>query len=296
MKLSPEIRGFTTRPGVMTDLGRHAAAVDALPRDLGALCAVIQGDLLHFHWAGAYQVRLTPERAAQQHLRTAAATLDAILAIDPRPLTEHRAPADRAVGICRHYAVVTAAMLRAQGVPARSRCGFGAYFNPGTFEDHWVVEYWSDAEGRWVLADSQLDALQRGVLKPDFDPLDTPRDRFIVAGDAWRMCRAGGVDPNKFGIMDLRGLWFVAGNVVRDFAALNNMEMLPWDCWGPAPPTDQAISDERLTLFDRLADLTLDADRRFGELRALYEGDSGLRVPSEVFNALTNRMEPVAGS
>ena len=37
----------------------------------------------------------------------------------------------------------------------------------------------------------------------------------------------------KYGIFDLRGLWFVAGNVMRDFAALNNMEMLPWDVWAP---------------------------------------------------------------
>jgi hypothetical protein len=278
----------------MTGLGRHAAAIEALPRDLGALCAIIQGDLLHFHWAGAYQVQLTPERAAQQHLRTSGATLDAILAIDDRPLGQRRAPADRAVGVCRHYAVVTSAMLRAHGVPARSRCGFGAYFNPGTFEDHWVVEYWNEAEGRWVLADSQLDALQRGVLKPDFEPLDVPRDRFVIAGDAWRQCRSGAVDPKAFGIMDMRGLWFVGGNVLRDFAALNNMEMLPWDCWGPAPPDDRPLSDAHLALFDRLAELTLDADRRFGEIRALYEGDASLKVPGEVFNALTNRMEPVA--
>jgi hypothetical protein len=30
----------------------------------------------------------------------------------------------------------------------------------------------------------------------------------------------------------MRGLWFVAGNLLRDAAALNNMGMLPWDAWG----------------------------------------------------------------
>jgi hypothetical protein len=46
-------------------------------------------------------------------------------------------------------------------------------------------------------------------------------------------------------------------------------------------------------LFDRLAELTLDADRRFGEIRALYDADERLRVPATVFNAVLNRQDPV---
>jgi hypothetical protein len=30
----------------------------------------------------------------------------------------------------------------------------------------------------------------------------------------------------------MHGLWFSAGNLVRDIAALNNRETLPWDFWG----------------------------------------------------------------
>ena len=37
----------------------------------------------------------------------------------------------------------------APGVPARARCGFGAYFEKGKFVDHWVTEYWN--EGRKAL-------------------------------------------------------------------------------------------------------------------------------------------------
>ena len=64
--------------------------------------------------------------------------------------------------------------------------------------------------------------------------LDVPRDRFLVAGDAWAQCRTGETEPAKFGIVfaNLRGLWYVAGNLVRDIAALNKMEMLPWDVLG----------------------------------------------------------------
>jgi hypothetical protein len=74
--------------------------------------------------------------------------------------------------------------------PARPRCGFGAYFLPNHYEDHWVCEYWNEAGGRWVLVDAQLDELQRNVLETSFDTLDVPRDQFIVGGAAWKMCRS----------------------------------------------------------------------------------------------------------
>jgi hypothetical protein len=290
---SSTVLDFYTRPVAMTAAGGHAAVLEGLTPDLSGLCEVVQGVLLHFHWANAYGVTLAPERADQQHLRPASATLDAVFAINDQPLDVRRGAGDRAVGVCRHYAVVTSAMLRANGVPARSRCGFGTYFMPGEFVDHWVVEYWDAAQGCWRLVDSQIDALQKAALKPDFDPLDTPRDRFLIAGDAWRQCRAGKLDPMRFGIMDMRGLWFIAGNVLRDFAALNNMEMLPWDCWGAMAQPGEDLSPESLALVDRLAELTLDADARFDEIRALYEGDPSLHVPAEVLNAVRNQVETV---
>ncbi|HLK25141.1 MAG TPA: transglutaminase domain-containing protein [Caulobacteraceae bacterium] len=294
MPLPADIRAFYTATGPMTDLGPHAAAARGLPSDIAGLCDVIQGDLVHHHWAGAYKVELTPAKAAQQHLRGAAATLDALLASNPAPLGERREPAERAVGVCRHFSVVAAALLRAQGVPARARVGFGAYFEPGKYVDHWVVERWSEPEGRWILTDAQLDALQRQALKLDFDPLDVPRDRFIIAGDAWTQARAGEVDASKFGIFDMWGLWFIAGNVLRDFAALNNVEMLPWDVWGPDLQPNAALSEALTARFDQLAALTLEPDARFAELRALYEGEPSLRVPAELFNAVTQRVERVA--
>jgi hypothetical protein len=184
-------------------------------------------------------------------------------------------------------------VLRAHGVPARARCGFGAYFNAGSFEDHWVCDRRDTATGRWILADTQIDEVQRAALRPDFDLLDVPRDRFVIAGDAWVRCRAGDADPARFGIFDLRGLWFVAGNVLRDAAALCGMEMLPWDVWGAMRGPGQPLDDATLAFVDRVAELTRDPDARGDELRALYAGDDRLRVPPTVFNALLSRPEAV---
>ena len=118
-------------------------------------------------------------------------------------------------------------------------------------------------------------------LKPDFDILDVPRDRFLIAGDAWAQCRAGKADPAKFGIAfaNLRGLWFIAGNLVRDVAALNKMEMLPWDVWGAMPQPDESLTDEQLAFFDRLAALTRAPDSSFAELRSFMQMTTAFACP-----------------
>ena len=267
--------------------------LDAVPRDLGGMARVVQGLLLHEHWAPAYGVTLSDERRSQSHIRPASLMLDRLLADDGRPLPIARPVDARLVGVCRHFTVLLVTMLRAQGVPARARCGFGSYFNPGRFEDHWVCEYWNAADGRWTLVDAQIDEVQREKLKPDFDLLDVPRDRFVIAGDAWARCRAGEGNPSAFGIFQMRGLWFIAGNLMRDLAALNKMEMLPWDVWGAMVRPDEPLGDDRLALFDRLSAITRAPDAAFAELRRLYEDDKDLRVPGIVFNAVLNCTEAI---
>jgi hypothetical protein len=270
----------------------------ALPRDLGALCEVIQGDLIHVDLAAwLYDVKFPAERVSDKHVRPMPQLLARIDALCPQPLTAARRPADRMGGVCRHFALMLCNILRQQGVPARTRVGFGAYFNPGKFEDHWVCEYWNAAQSRWILVDAQLDAVQRRAFKIDLDPLDVPRDRFIIAGDAWQMCRSGRAHADDFGLSPvphLHGLWFIAGNIVRDLASLNRMEMLPWDVWGMMPANDMQLTAEAGAFLDKIAALTIAGDEAFPELRKVYESDDRLRVPDTVFNAERNAAERIA--
>jgi len=286
---------YYQRSGPMMALGAHAAEFSALPGDIASLCEVIQGVLIHRDIAPfLYRVTLSEEDRADAHIRPIAQMLTRIHALDARPLTIAREPAHRLPSVCRHFSLMLCAILRDRGIPARPRCGFGAYFEPGKFLDHWVCEYWNAADARWILVDAQLDAIQRKQFKPDFDTLDVPHDRFIIAGDAWKQCRSGRADASRFGILDMHGLWFVAGNLLRDLASLNRMEMLPWDVWGLMEMGDDALTSEKKTLLDRVAALTLAGDDKFGDVRAIYESDDRLRVPPVVFNALRNAPEPIA--
>jgi hypothetical protein len=276
-------------PTAMSDAGSKARLFDGLPHDVGGLAKVVQGLLMHEHVAPAYGLTLSPEQHAQAHVRGVQKILDCITRQDGRALATARPEGERVVGVCRHFTLLHVAMLRAQGVAARARCGFGAYFEKGKFVDHWVTEYWNETRRRWILVDPQIDERQRALFGVSFDTLDVPRDQFLVAGDAWQLCRKGQADPQAFGILHMHGLWFIAGNVIRDVAALNNREMLPWDVWGAMRPSD---ADLDMSLIDRLAELSHAPDQHADELRSAYQ-DERVAVPATVFNAVLNRPDPV---
>lgn len=295
MAIQQQILDFYAAPTAMTFGGKYAALFDELPNDISELTRIIQGLVLYEYVASNfYGFTIPNERKSETHIRPVESMLERLFALNEQPLSVSRSVDKRLVGICHHFALLLVAMLRAKGISARYRCGFGSYFNPPYFEEHVVCEYWNTAEARWVLVDPQFDEVWREKLKIEHDVLDVPRDRFIIAGDAWVQCRAGEANPLKFGIFkgELRGLWFIAGEIVRDVAALNKMEMLPWDVWGAIPPSDEPLNDGQLEFFDYLATLTRSPDISFTKLRT-YEDDNPLHVPTTVFNSLLNCSETI---
>jgi hypothetical protein len=276
--------------------GRHADLFDALPSDPVGCARAVQGLLIYEHVAERFYGYAPPEaRRAESHLRPVEKIIDALLALDDRPLQFGRPPEKRLIGICRHFMLLSLAIFRHHGVPARGRGGFGAYFNPGKFEDHWACEYWKADENRWALLDSQFDEVFVRNLAVDHDIHDVPRDRFLTSSNAWRRCRAGELDPQHFGIefSRLRGLWFIAGSLVRDLATLNGSEILPWDVWGAQPSPNATLTQAELEYFDEIALLTADPDANFDTLRRRYDHDRSLCLPKSVFNALLQRQENV---
>jgi hypothetical protein len=273
---------YYARPGPMTDLSAHAALLEDLPTEISALSEVVQGNLLHIFWAERYGIELSDERKQEVQLRSAAEMLARIGVVDDRPLTVPRPLEKRLVGNCRDFSTLLCALLRYRGAPARARCGFGAYFEPGKYIDHWVCEVWNADAGRWARVDAQLDALQRRALQIQFDPCDVPHDQFLAGGRAWQLCRAGQADPETFGIFDMWGLWFIRGDLVRDVASLNKMELLPWDGWGLIDRHDEDITPDDLALLDRVAALTAGHNDTFAEVRRIYQGNDLLRVPSVI--------------
>jgi hypothetical protein len=287
--------GFYAEPARLTEASRHHELLEALPADLGELAQIISRvGIYDVVAADFYGIDVPVQRAAEIHLRSVDDMLAGVLALEEAPLVVTRCPERRLFCRCAGFTRLLVAALRAQKTPARARCGFATYFTPGHFEDHWVGEVYDVVEARWRLIDAQLDEVWRARLDLTADEcVDLSPSRFLPAAEAWRRCRASDEDPERFGISfaGLHGLWFVASNLVRDLAALNKMEMLPWDVWGAQPAPDQPFGDEQVGFFDDLAELLTNPDASFDELWRRYQSDDRLRVPPQVFNALRNQAE-----
>lgn len=298
---------YYREPGRLTGLDDHRDALDPLPDNPAAICQVVQGLIAHGSWAKVYG--FTPEPGQESYPLRMNDLLAKIRGLDPRPLSIPRLPEDRAVASCREFAVLACAILRAKGIPARARCGFAVYLGcRGTLEDHWIVEYW-DGTG-WILHDPQVDPFQLGMLQqwglnqvvltdgrrlntgfPDPHSL-SPDSDFIVGGKAWRLCRDGLLDPMKCGIEDAWGLWFVRGQLLRDFAALRKLELVPhlcrepgdwqsWQSWRLLAAADADLTGEDLALLDEIAALSAHPDN-LEAIADAYRRNPALQVPEEI--------------
>jgi Transglutaminase-like superfamily len=177
----------------------------------------------------AHQLDLPEERLAENQIRPARELVARLLALDPAPLSVARQPDKRVVGTCRHFAVLACALLRYWGIPARVRCGFATYFQPGQGLDHWITEYRDADTRRWIRIDPEILGLTV-VEHPD----DLQPGQFLTGGEAWRAFRRGEIDSSRFGVYGTEnwGPAEIRGNAVKDLAALNMVETLPWDEWG----------------------------------------------------------------
>ncbi|MER5513536.1 transglutaminase domain-containing protein [Streptomyces sp. NPDC002763] len=251
-----------------------------LPTDPGELARLVRGLIIHRFEGDRLGYGIPAERLHHDgEVRFASGILRILRERSGAPLTEPRAYGERFVGTCRDFALLHVSLLRATGTPARVRGGFGTYFVDGFHEDHWITEY-RLPDGSWRLADPQVVDQGQDL---DFDPLDVARDRFVVAGDAWRAVRGGTADPGTFGLWGddgLRGAWFVRHSLVLDLACRNGVETLPWDGWLPLAGVEEpgaALSDDDLALLDAVAACGEE------EARRLY-ADPRLTAPREILS------------
>jgi Transglutaminase-like superfamily len=217
------------------------------------------------------------DRLAEKDIRPAAMLVEILIALNPAPLHVHRPAKSRVVGTCRHFAVLSCALLRYRGIAARARCGFATYFKPGLGLDHWIIEYRDELARRWVRVDTEV--LGLSVLER---PEDVPAGAFLTGGEAWSEYRAGRLDARTFGVYGTHnfGPAEIRGNAIRDLAAISKVETLPWDEWGRMADSYRGLTgpdyDE---LIDQIAVVCEDAAP--AAVASLY-GRDDLRVPPEL--------------
>jgi hypothetical protein len=256
-------------PGPMTDLSRcPKELLRNLPHDPDSLMRMVRGALISSSALRKRAISVPESRSSELQIRSASAMLEHI-----RDLAAFRPPELRLLGNCRQVATLTCALFRHRGIPTRVRAGFAGYFHPNTYDDHWIIEYWHVGECRWIRVDPQLDFEQSTSET-------LAAQQYFTGSEAWRACREGHADPNRFNMGgDNWGIGEVRGSVILDIAALNKMEMLPWDAWGRM---DDAYSGKTDSAYDDFLDgvsAVVNAND-FPAIRELYESSGDLRVPA----------------
>ena len=240
-----------------SDLGKWRSLVGVLPRDVRGLVEVVQNVLIHQFWIvdeRNYGVGVAALLDAGRDLHgdvnlfTAEAILDRFFGLNEAPISVKRDASEKVVGSCRDFTLVLVGFLRAQGVAARSRSGVATYFEAGHFEDHFVAEYFDEAQGRWVLVDAQLDGLMRERLGIGFDVCDVPRDVFLPAGEAMEKAMKEG-NFTDYGIREFLGAPYLRYKLFSEVCHLNCMEILPWEAWGIGEAAFEADLDAETGLF-----------------------------------------------
>ncbi len=174
----------------MTDPKGSVDLYEGLPSDPKRIVAAVQGVFVHGGLTWLYKLKPRDEQNEGWKVRQVADMLERIRRLDGRGLTARRELKNRLVVNCRQFAVLTCSIFRHHGIPARARAGYATYtWGRGKYENHWICEYWSAVDRRWVQVDAQIDQKQRKLMKIDFDTLDMPKGKFMAAGTGWKLCR-----------------------------------------------------------------------------------------------------------
>lgn len=274
--MNKEILEFYKKQGERTKVKKET--FKSFPNDIKKICEIIRGLGIHPCDLSKIGLNLPKERIKDRYLRTIQEVIDKIKKLDENNLTKSRKPEDKIVIICKHFAMLLASILREKGIPARCRCGFATYFKNGWFEDHWICEYWNGK--KWVRVDPQIDktkSVKKQITSINFT--DMPKDVFFPAGILWQLYRKNLLSGDFCGFSHEKGengKWYIRGNMLRDFFALNKIEYTYQE---ESKLMDRNYNPTKndLKLLDQIAELTINSDKNFKQIRKLYNLKINLR-------------------
>lgn len=290
--MTEEILRHYVKTSVYTYAGPYKEFFRSLPEDIPAIGRLVCGQITHptllytppspyleEKYFGKFSAYPKHRFKNEDELyMTAVAMTAGILRLDEQGFTEGRDVTQRIAVSCRQAAVLFSAILKAKGIPCRCRAGFMDFGDQGeSFTEHWVNEYWSQPEGRWVLVDA--DGYYEYEERFGYSQFDLPRRKFLPAPKAWLELRRGMLDKK----LDLFGSGLLTGvceYLFMDFHALMNNEIFysyqPRYLRGGA----EGLEDSLLQKLDQLAEWMLEPDKNFEKIAEAWDKDEDLFILS----------------
>ena len=275
---------------IYTDVGIYRDFILSLPNDIPAIgmlvCDQITHPSMYFtepspYLEDTYYGKFTsyPKHRFKNEDElyiTAISMIAGILRLDKTGFTKNRDVTKRITVSCRQASVLFSAILKAKGIPCRSRAGFMDFGDTGdSYMEHWVNEYWDYTENRWVLAD--VDGYYEYEYRFGYSQFDLPRRKFVTASEAWLGLRKNTLHK-KLDVFSPNPLEGVCEYLFMDFHALMNNEIFysyqPLYLRGGI----QTLNGNELRELDMLAELLTAPDKNMKQLEHLLATNEKLSV------------------
>lgn len=293
-----DILEFYKQTSLYTDLGLYKDFAKNLTDNINDLCILQRMQIIHpfvysnpdirketkCFWGDMTKVPITRLDYEDDLFPTALSMLSELLRRDNNYNNQRKAE-NKIHVTCRGQAILLAATLKAKGYSARVRSGFSPYIKyDGVNYDHWITEYYDEIENRWILvdADEHCPGHEMG-----FDLNDIPRDKFLFGAEAYLGVRNKkykdeeiyySSDPATLGLKaSIRCLFY-------DFHSLMNNEIIFLHLPKYIQDKNFELSSEEYTELDKLAELLLDPDKNFNELKYIWENNLKFRIMSGALN------------
>lgn len=207
---------------------------------------------------------------------TAVSMIAGILRLDESGFTQNRDVTKRITVSCRQASILFSAILKAKGIPCRSRAGYMDFGDTGdSYMEHWVNEYWNSKEQRWVLVDA--DGYYEYENRFGYSQFDLPRRKFVTASKVWPDLRNGTLDK-KIDMFVEDPLQGACEYLFMDFHSLMNNEI--FYSYQPLYIRNgiQSLDESNLRELDLMAKLLEKPDENITQIEELWNYNTNLFV------------------
>ena len=297
--MEKEILDFYRKTSPYTDLGYYKEFARNLPDDIEELCFLQRMQIIHpvvfkkdrnirakkeSFWGDMTEIPVARLDFEDDIFPTAQGVLAELLRKDGCYSAGRKAK-DKVHVTCRGQAILLAGILKAKGIPARARSGFAEYIaSDGIYRDHWITEYFDEQENRWKLADADMHCPDHEV---GMDLNDIPNDRFLFGGNAFLGVREGKIKDEEVqfaSVPPTLGLKAAIRGLFYDFHSLMNDEIIFLHMPKYLYEKNFELPEEEYRELDELAELMLNPDGNFKELRKIWDEVPRYRIMAGVLN------------
>jgi len=272
--------------GVYTNPGCYKEYFQKLPDDIKTLGELICHQVVHRvilqnynnTWDSRYgnlnEYPWFRLRCDDDVLTTTVSMTAELFRLDDRGFVKDRSVENKIIVTCRYVAILMASILKSKNIACRVRSGFAPYLTAGSW-DHWINQYWNEEKQKWITFDA--DGFYNKFI--GFDQYDMPEDKFDFSANVWLGIRNGKLDENNFNNAGgYKGIEPVLWELMYDFHCLMNNEILYLQCPRYIANKFKTLSENELKEIDKLAEILIDPDSNFNELKYIWENEKKFRI------------------